>query len=84
MVLSVVLGSAMVKTYINLTVGIQEGGRTRVTAITMSVCFLASLFFSSLLLLGAMMMHVAREIESHEMKEGIPTFVGFISTVYLD
>ncbi|KQJ88611.1 adenine/guanine permease AZG2 [Brachypodium distachyon] len=87
-VLSAALGSTTVTTYIESTAGIREGGRTGVTAITVSACFLASLFFSplltsvppwavgpSLVLVGAMMMRVAKDIEWGDMKEAIPAFV---------
>ncbi|CAM0875968.1 unnamed protein product [Alopecurus aequalis] len=87
-VLSAALGSTTVTTYIESTAGIREGGRTGVTAITVSACFLASLFFTpllmsvppwavgpSLVLVGAMMMRVAKEIEWGDLKEAIPAFV---------
>jgi adenine/guanine/hypoxanthine permease len=87
-VLSAGLGSTTVTTYIESTAGIREGGRTGLTAITVAACFLASLFFSpllmsvppwavgpSLVLVGAMMMRVAKEIEWADMKEAIPAFV---------
>jgi adenine/guanine/hypoxanthine permease len=87
-VLSAGLGSSTVTTYIESTAGIREGGRTGLTAITVAACFLASLFFGpllmsvppwavgpSLVLVGAMMMRVAREIEWGDMKEGVPAFV---------
>ncbi|KAJ1281478.1 hypothetical protein BS78_04G309000 [Paspalum vaginatum] len=87
-VLSAGLGSSTVTTYIESTAGIREGGRTGLTALTVAACFLASLFFGpllmsvppwavgpSLVLVGAMMMRVARDIEWGDMKEGIPAFV---------
>ncbi|RLM58894.1 adenine/guanine permease AZG2 [Panicum miliaceum] len=87
-VLSAGLGSSTVTTYIESTAGIREGGRTGLTAIAVAACFLASLFFGpllmsvppwavgpSLVLVGAMMMRVAREIEWGDMKEGVPAFV---------
>uniref|UniRef100_J3N7W2 Adenine/guanine permease AZG2 n=1 Tax=Oryza brachyantha TaxID=4533 RepID=J3N7W2_ORYBR len=87
-VLSAALGSTTVTTYIESTAGIREGGRTGVTAITVAACFLASLFFGpvltsvppwavgpSLVLVGAMMMRVASDIEWADMKEAIPAFV---------
>jgi len=87
-VLSAGLGSSTVTTYIESTAGIREGGRTGLTAITVAACFLASLFFGplfmsvppwavgpSLVLVGAMMMRVARDIEWGDMKEGVPAFV---------
>ncbi|CAD6254256.1 unnamed protein product [Miscanthus lutarioriparius] len=87
-VLSAGLGSSTVTTYIESTAGIREGGRTGLTAITVAALFLASLFFGpllmsvppwavgpSLVLVGAMMMRVARDIEWGDMKEGVPAFV---------
>jgi len=87
-VLSAGLGSSTVTTYIESTAGIREGGRTGITAVTVAACFLASLFFGpllmsvppwavgpSLVLVGAMMMRVARDIEWGDMKEGVPAFV---------
>ncbi|XP_062181722.1 adenine/guanine permease AZG2 [Phragmites australis] len=87
-VLSAGLGSSTVTTYIESTAGIREGGRTGLTAITVSAFFLASLFFGpllmsvppwavgpSLVLVGAMMMRVAKEIEWADMKEAVPAFV---------
>ena len=87
-VLSAALGSTTVTTYVESTAGIREGGRTGVTAITVAACFLASLFFGpvltsvppwavgpSLVLVGAMMMRVAKDIEWADMKEAIPAFV---------
>ncbi|KAL6858779.1 hypothetical protein ACP4OV_017781 [Aristida adscensionis] len=87
-VLSAGLGSTTVTTYIESAAGIREGGRTGLTAVTVAACFLASLFFAplltsvppwaagpSLVLVGAMMMRVAREIEWGDMKEAVPAFV---------
>ncbi|KAG8090826.1 hypothetical protein GUJ93_ZPchr0011g28555 [Zizania palustris] len=87
-VLSAALGSTTVTTYIESTAGIREGGRTGLTAITVAACFLASLFFGpvltsvppwavgpSLVLVGAMMMRVAKDIEWADMKESIPAFI---------
>ena len=87
-VLSAGLGSSTVTTYIESAAGIREGGRTGLTAVTVAAGFLASLFFGplltsvppwavgpSLVLVGAMMMRVAGEIEWGDMKEGVPAFV---------
>lgn len=87
-VLSAGLGSTTVATYIESTAGIREGGRTGLTAVTVAACFLASLFFGplltsvppwavgpSLVLVGAMMMRVAKDIEWAHMKDAVPAFV---------
>ncbi|GJN06686.1 hypothetical protein PR202_ga24442 [Eleusine coracana subsp. coracana] len=87
-VLSAGLGSSTVATYVESAAGIREGGRTGLTAVTVAACFLASLFFGpllmsvppwavgpSLVLVGAMMMRVAKEIDWADMKEAVPAFV---------
>ncbi|GJN28035.1 hypothetical protein PR202_gb16116 [Eleusine coracana subsp. coracana] len=87
-VLSAGLGSSTVATYVESAAGIREGGRTGLTAVTVAACFLASLFFGpllmsvppwavgpSLVLVGAMMMRVAKEIDWDDMKEAVPAFV---------
>jgi adenine/guanine/hypoxanthine permease len=90
-VLSAGLGSTTVTTYIESTAGIREGGRTGLTAITVAAFFLASLIFGpllisvppwavgpSLVLIGAIMMPVAKDIEWAHMKEAIPAFLTMV------
>ncbi|XP_074573463.1 adenine/guanine permease AZG2-like [Curcuma longa] len=85
------LGTTTVTTYIESTAGLREGGRTGVTAIAVAALFAGSLFFSplltnvppwavgpSLVLVGAMMMRVAREVEWAEPKEAVPAFLTMI------
>ncbi|KAL6875609.1 hypothetical protein ACP4OV_013122 [Aristida adscensionis] len=87
-VLSAGLGSTTVATYVESAAGIREGGRTGLTAVTVAACFLASLFAApvltsvppwavgpSLVLVGAMMMRVAGDIEWGDMKQAVPAFV---------
>ncbi|KAG6479993.1 adenine/guanine permease AZG2-like [Zingiber officinale] len=82
------LGTTTVTTYIESTAGLREGGRTGVTAIMVAVLFLASLFFAplftsvpawavgpSLVLVGALMMVVVREVDWAEPKEAVPAFL---------
>ncbi|XP_074565601.1 adenine/guanine permease AZG2-like [Curcuma longa] len=85
------LGTTTVTTYIESTAGLREGGRTGVTAITVAALFLISLFFAplftnvpawavgpSLVLVGAMMIAVAREVDWAEAKEAVPAFLTMI------
>lgn len=85
------LGTSTVTTYIESTAGMREGGRTGLTAITVAALFVASAFFAplltnvppwavgpSLVLVGAMMMKVAREVEWAETKEAVPAFLTMI------
>ncbi|URE10281.1 Permease family [Musa troglodytarum] len=85
------LGTTTVTTYIESTAGLREGGRTGLTAITVAALFLVSAFFTplltnvppwavgpSLVLVGAMMMKMVKEIEWAEMKEAVPAFLTMI------
>ncbi|XP_074556885.1 adenine/guanine permease AZG2-like [Curcuma longa] len=85
------LGTTTVTTYIESTAGMREGGRTGVTAMAVAALFLASAFFAplltsvppwavgpSLVLVGAMMMVVVREIEWGETKVAVPAFATMI------
>ncbi|MQM05882.1 hypothetical protein Taro_038697 [Colocasia esculenta] len=88
-VLGSALGSSTVTTYVESTAGIKEGGRTGITAITVGLCFLLSLFFTPLLtsvppwavgpalvLVGAMMMAgVAREVDWGSPGDALPAVV---------
>ncbi|KAJ8476394.1 hypothetical protein OPV22_020121 [Ensete ventricosum] len=85
------LGTTTVTTYLESTAGLREGGRTGLTAITVGFLFLVSLFFAplftnvppwavgpSLVLVGAMMMKMVKEIEWSETKEAVPAFLTMI------
>ncbi|XP_074581732.1 adenine/guanine permease AZG2-like [Curcuma longa] len=85
------LGTTTVTTYIESTAGLREGGRTGVTAIAVAALFAGALFFAplltnvppwavgpSLVLVGAMMMRVARDVDWAEAKEAVPAFLTMI------
>lgn len=89
---STVMGSALgvspVATYVESSAGIKEGGRTGLTAVTIAMYFLLSLFFTplltsvppwaigpSLVMVGVMMMKVVKDINWGNMKEAAPAFV---------
>ncbi|WOL12789.1 adenine/guanine permease AZG2-like [Canna indica] len=85
------LGTTTVTTYIESTAGLREGGRTGLTAVTVAALFLVSAFFTplltnvppwavgpSLVLVGAMMMKMVREIEWAEAKAAVPAFLTMI------
>ncbi|XP_031479135.1 adenine/guanine permease AZG2-like [Nymphaea colorata] len=82
------LGTSPVATFIESSAGIREGGRTGLTAITVAFYFLVSLFFTpllanippwaigpSLILVGATMMKVVKEVKWEDAKEGVPAFI---------
>lgn len=82
------LGTSTVTSYIESAAGVEEGGRTGLTALVVAVLFLASLFFTPLLaampavatapalvLVGALMLAGAREIEWGRAEEALPAFL---------
>ncbi|HEX6199872.1 MAG TPA: NCS2 family permease, partial [Thermoanaerobaculia bacterium] len=82
------LGTSTVTSYIESATGVEEGGRTGLTALVVAVLFLASLFFTPLLaampavatapalvLVGALMLAGAREIEWGRAEEALPAFL---------
>ncbi|KAL7618227.1 hypothetical protein Lser_V15G01103 [Lactuca serriola] len=82
------LGVSPIATYIESSAGIREGGRTGLTAILVGFYFFLSIFFiplfssvppwaigPSLVMVGALMMKVIKDIEWDNIKEGVPAFV---------
>jgi AGZA family xanthine/uracil permease-like MFS transporter len=82
------LGTSPVTTYIESAPGIAAGGRTGLTAVTVSFLFLISIFFAPLLasvppwatgpaliVVGAMMMRGLVKINWEDYQESIPAFV---------
>ncbi|KVI11273.1 Xanthine/uracil/vitamin C permease [Cynara cardunculus var. scolymus] len=85
------LGTSPVTTFIESSTGIKEGGRTGLTAITVTGYFFLAFFFTPLLasippwavgppliLVGVLMMKSVMEIEWDDMKQAIPAFVTMI------
>lgn len=83
-----VLGTSTVTSYIESATGIQEGGRTGLTAVVVAVLFVLALFFTpifaaipaaatapALLTVGALMMQGARNIEWARFDEALPAFL---------
>ncbi|KAK1436725.1 hypothetical protein QVD17_02507 [Tagetes erecta] len=82
------IGVSPIATYIESSAGIREGGRTGLTAILVGFYFLLSIFFiplfssvpswaigPSLVIVGALMMKVIKDIEWNNIKDGVPAFV---------
>ncbi|XP_071733358.1 adenine/guanine permease AZG2 [Rutidosis leptorrhynchoides] len=82
------LGVSPIATYIESSAGIREGGRTGLTAIIVGFYFFLSIFFipifssvppwaigPSLVMVGALMMKVIKDIDWNDVKEGVPAFV---------
>jgi len=84
------LGTSTVTSYIESATGIEQGGRTGLTAVTVAVLFLLALFFSpviemlggyapitapALVLVGAMMLGNVARIEWGDFTELLPSFL---------
>ncbi len=86
-----VLGTSTVTTYVESASGVNEGGRTGLTALTVAFLFFAALFLSpiflmipgvatapALIIVGAMMMTPVKNIAMDDFTESIPAFLTMI------
>lgn len=84
------LGTSPIVSFIESAAGVERGGRTGLTALTVAVLFLAALFFAPLIrmfgsyppitapaivVVGSMMIANVRRIEWDNFAEGIPAFL---------
>ena len=85
------LGTSTVTSYIESAAGVEEGGRTGLTAVVAGVLFLSGLFFAgifqaiptfavapALVVIGAMMMRGAAEINWKDMEIALPAFITMV------
>jgi AGZA family xanthine/uracil permease-like MFS transporter len=85
---SAITGGTPIIVYVESATGIKEGGRTGLTAVFIGFFFLASIFFAPVLgaipltatspiaiLIGAMMMSQAKEVDWENMSDAIPAFL---------
>lgn len=83
-----VLGTSTVTTYVESASGVNEGGRSGLTAFSAAMCFALALFLAplflaipsqatapALVLVGVMMMHDIRKINFQDYLTAIPCFV---------
>lgn len=88
------LGTSTVTTFVESASGVAEGGRTGLTALTVAVLFLLSLFLEplfgsipsaatapALIIVGAMMITPVSDIEWTEYTESIPAFLTMLFMV---
>ena len=86
--LGAALGTSTVTTYVESSAGIAEGGRTGLTAVTVGVLFLLSLFFAplaltvpgaatapALVIVGVLMMSAVMGIDFNDFTEAFPAFI---------
>jgi len=89
--LGALLGTSTITSYVESATGVEEGGRTGLTAVTVSVLFLLSIVFTpvfiavpatatapALIVVGALMMRGARDIDWSTPDESIPAFLTMI------
>ena len=89
--LGAMLGTSSVVSYIESAAGVEQGGRTRVTAYTVAVCFLLALFIAPLLLIvpvaattpalvlvGAAMIGEIAEVNRDDLTETLPAFLTLV------
>lgn len=82
------LGTSTVTSYIESATGIEEGGRTGLTAVVVAALFLVSIFFTplftavpaaatapALIVVGALMMGSVREVAWADIDEALPAFL---------
>lgn len=96
-VVGAVCGTSTVTSFIESAAGIEQGGRTGLTAVTVAILFLIAPFFypliemigsyppitaAALLIVGAMMMKNVLKIEWNNATEAIPAFVTTTGIVF--
>ena len=86
-----VLGTSTVTSYVESATGVEEGGRTGLTAVVVAALFLLSLFFTPLLVavpqaatapalvaVGALMLRGTRELDWTRIDQALPAFVTLV------
>ncbi|ROR32657.1 NCS2 family permease [Inmirania thermothiophila] len=86
------LGTSTVTTYIESATGVEEGGRTGLTAVVVALLFLAALFLTplftavpalatapALIVVGALMMRGAAELDWTRMEQAVPAFLTIVA-----
>jgi len=88
-----VLGTSSTTSYIESAAGVAAGGRTGLTAVTVGVLFLLSMFFAPLagmipvyatagaiLYVSVLMMHTLKDVDWEDLTEAAPVVVVFLLT----
>ena len=86
-----ILGTSVISCYVESAAGIASGGRTGLTAFTVAIMFLLSLFFaplfamipaaatsSALIIVGLLMMGEVKHIDFSDITESLPAFLAII------
>ncbi|MGL4980469.1 MAG: NCS2 family permease [Fusobacteriaceae bacterium] len=96
-ILGAVLGSTTITTFLESAAGVEEGGRTGLTAITTGICFIFTLFITpivyiipsaatapALIFIGILMMTSLKYIDMEEMTDFVPSIITIMFTVFTD
>ena len=86
------LGTSTTTAYVESAAGVEEGGRTGMTAVTTGVLFLAAMFFwpligavpgaataPALILVGALMMGGVKDVQWGDIGESLPAFLTVVA-----
>ena len=90
-IVSAIFGTSTVTSYVESAAGVAAGGKTGLTAVTVAVLFLVSLFFApliglvpsfatapALILVGALMMVDVSRVKFDDFTDGLPAFLTII------
>ena len=94
-VVGAIFGSTVVTTYIESAAGVEEGGRTGLTAIATGICFALTIFITpiaamipsqatapALIIIGLLMISGMKQIEFDEFTEAFPAFATIVFTAF--
>lgn len=90
-IVGAVLGTSTTTTYIESAAGVEDGGKTGLVAVTVGILMLSGLFFSNLffaipqyamasalVIVGAMMMRQAADIDWNDAEMSLPAFITIV------
>lgn len=94
-IVGALFGSTVVTTYIESAAGVEEGGRTGLTAVTTGICFALTLFITpiaamipseatapALILIGLLMITGVKDIDFSDFTEAFPAFATIVFTIF--
>ncbi len=94
-VVGAIFGSTVVTTYIESAAGVEEGGRTGLTAVAAGICFALTIFITpiagmipnqatapALIIIGLLMISGMKEIDFNDFTEAFPAFATIVFTAF--
>ncbi|WP_297597178.1 NCS2 family permease [uncultured Cetobacterium sp.] len=96
-IVGALFGSTTITTFLESAAGVEEGGRTGLTAISTGVCFIFTIFLTpivyvipsaatapALIFIGILMMTSIKFIDMEDMTEFVPAVITIMFTVFTD